>query len=440
MKKFLSLFFILLFNLSVYSQELLRTGPMVGYSAMREVSIWTQTIQPAKVKYVYWNIEDSQRKYFTKEVETLESEGCVSIIKIDKLEPGQKYNYEIFINGKKVKRNYELKFQTQELWQWRKDPPSFSFAAGSCAYINETIYDRPGNPYGGQYKIFQSIYEKKPDFMLWLGDNIYLREVDWDSWSGIIHRYTHTRSALEMQPLFGSVHNYAIWDDHDFGPNNSDRGWWNKEMTLKAFKLFWPNQSYGVNGRPGTTSYFSWADVDFFLMDNRYYRTPNDRKTETREMFGDAQIQWLIDNLVYSRAPFKVIVTGGQFLNPELSDENHTNFPFEKEKILKAIEQEGIEGVIFLTGDVHRTEITKMERDNNYPLYDFTMSPLTSSPSKVFPNSWRIESTLVTERNFGIFEVSGQRKNRTLSCSVYDSDGKMLWTFSLNENDLKIKK
>ena len=37
-----------------------------------------------------------------------------------------------------------MKVQTQVLWDYRMDPPPFSFVTGSCAYINEAQYDRPG--------------------------------------------------------------------------------------------------------------------------------------------------------------------------------------------------------------------------------------------------------------------------------------------------------
>ncbi|MBM4170693.1 MAG: alkaline phosphatase family protein [Ignavibacteria bacterium] len=444
MKKNIFIILLMAFLVLAYSystaQSILQSGPVVGYSAMREVCLWVQTTSAAKVKFSFWNVSSPQKKSFSEEIKTSKGSGYTAKIIIDDLEPGVVYNYELFINGKKIKRDYNLKFQTQKLWQWREDAPNFSFATGSGAYINETIYDRPGNPYGGQYEIYKSIYGKHPDFMLWLGDNVYLREVDWDSWSGIIKRNTHTRSTLEMQPLFGSMHHYAIWDDHDFGPNNSDRGFWNKEKTLESFKHFWPNPSFGINGKPGTTTYFQWSDVEFFLMDDRYYRTPNDRKTGEKVMWGDEQVEWLIDNLVYSRAPFKFVITGGQFLNPIQADENHSNFLDEKNKILELIEKEGIEGVVFLTGDVHRSEITKMERANSYPLYDFTISPFTSGASRAYPNPWRIESTLTTERNFAIFEFSGPRKDRTLKCTVYNVDGKELWSFSVNENELKNKK
>lgn len=422
------------------AQDLLQSGPLVGYSAMREVMLWVQTKSAAKVKFSYWNISTPKKIEFTDEFLTKKEEGYTAKLICDKLEPGQNYEYALYLNGKKVKRNYELKFQTQELWQWRKNPPDFSFITGSCAYINETEYDRPGTPYGANYEIFNHIYNKKADFMLWLGDNYYLREADWDSWSGILKRITHTRSLSELQPIWGSMHHYATWDDHDFGPNDSDRGFWNKDKTYHAFKLFWPNPSFGVDGNNSVTTFFQWGDVDFFLLDDRTFKTPNFRKTGKRTLLGDDQIDWLIDNLVTSRAPFKIIALGGQFLNPNAGGENYSTYPDERKKILKLIEDEGIEGVIFLSGDVHRSEITKFNREDNYPLYDFTISPFTAGPSRAYPNDWRLEETMVLDRNFAHVSVAGERKNRVITWNCINWKGEKMWSYSINENELRNKK
>ena len=71
--------------------------------------------------------------------------------------------------------------------------------------------------------------------MMWLGDNMYLRTPDFLSNTGIRHRYRHARSLPELQPLLGSVHHYAIWDDHDYGPNDADGSFVNKQLTESAF-------------------------------------------------------------------------------------------------------------------------------------------------------------------------------------------------------------
>jgi alkaline phosphatase D len=71
-----------------------------------------------------------------------------------------------------------LQFRTPPLWQWRTDPPDFTLLTGSCAYINEEAYDRPGKPYGDGYSIFETMAQMRPDLTLWMGDNLYFHEAD----------------------------------------------------------------------------------------------------------------------------------------------------------------------------------------------------------------------------------------------------------------------
>lgn len=430
----------LLLSIFLQSQaELLQSGPMLAYSTMKEVKLWVQTTESAQVQVKYWSIENPDQKYFTEKQKTGEYMQYSTHLLADELEPGIKYEYQLLINDQIVDLTYPLEFQSQPIWLWRGDAPDFSFATGSCAYVNEKKYDRPGNGYGGEYQIFTSIHEKEADFMLWLGDNVYLREADWNSETGILHRYTHTRSLPEMQAMLGNMHHYAIWDDHDFGPNNSDRSYHKKHFTQKVFRHFYPGLSYIFD--EGTTSYFQWADCEFFLLDNRYWRTPNKRRDiEEHEILGDKQIQWLLDALVNSYAPFKFVVMGGQFISSIEAHERHINFaPQERQKLIDAIHELKINGVIFLTGDVHHTELSKLSLDGAYPLYDLTLSPLTSGVAGkgAEENEYQVEGTLVKDRNFGHLSINGPRGERVLTIEVYDSDGTALWEKMISEKELK---
>ncbi len=421
-------------------QNKLRSGPMVGYSEMREVLLWVQTRESARVQIFYREKGTQEEEAATAEVTTLAHNAFTAKLIADQLEPGRIYSYRLTIDGATVPLDYALEFRTQELWQWRHDPPAFTFALGSCAYINEPVYDRPGRPYGAGYEIFNTILEQKPEFMLWLGDNVYLREADWYSRSGIFKRYSHTRAVRELQPLLASVHQYAIWDDHDYGPNDSDRSFRNKATTLEAFTAFWGNPTFGINGRPGTTTMFEWADAQFFLLDNRYYRSPNDRTTGERTILGAEQRQWLIDALAGSRAPFKFVVIGGQVLNPVARFENHATFAEERDWLIRTITAENIPGVIFLTGDRHHTELSRLSRRGTYPLYDLTVSPLTAGPntrSQNEGNTLRVEGTNVHERNFATISISGPRTDRQLEIRVFNKNGKQLWSRQLRAQDLR---
>ena len=444
MKNYLLLAAVICLNWSsLVGQDVLQSGPMVGYSTMREVLLWAQTTEQAEVHFEYFDKEDPDQRFKTEPVTTESDNAFVARSIADKILPGKTYGYELFINGVRIERGYPMDFQSQTLWQWRTIPPEIRFAVGSCNYVNEERFDRPGTPYGSEHEIFGAIHEKNPDFMLWLGDNTYLREADWNSRTGFLHRYTHTRSLPEMQPLLASTHHYAIWDDHDFGPNNADGSFWLKDTASEIFKLFWANPNFDVIGKGGITGVFQWGDLDFFLLDNRYYRTSNENFAAERELLGKAQIDWLINALASSNAPFKFIAIGGQVISTEALHENYATFPTEQRYLLEKIREARIEGVIFLDGDRHHTGLSRMqESDRVYPIYDLTCSSLTAGAHDNMEerNQYRLEETLYGKHNFGILTVKGPRTDRVLTMAIHDKDGEVVWTKDIRARDLRYKR
>ena len=134
----------------------LRSGPMLGYNTMKEVVIWLQTVKPQKLILRFKEINGNNWEETIGESSVITANTAHLVA--SNLEPGTKYEYQIFIEGEKV---FQSEFTTQVLWQHRTDPPDFSFAVGSCAYINQEKYDRPGQPYGGSYEIFETIASQK---------------------------------------------------------------------------------------------------------------------------------------------------------------------------------------------------------------------------------------------------------------------------------------
>ncbi len=420
----------LLFAGTAFAQE--KPIVMLGPVTMTEATIWVQCATDCNAFVAYSDTSGANSvPHFAKRSTAAANEAHVMVFHLTDLEPGHTYRYNVFTNdivptSTHQPRPYE--FTTQPLWQWRTDPPEFTVAMGSCNYVNEEAHDRPGKPYGGGYQIFKSIADKKPDLMLWLGDNIYLREPDWDSRSGMLHRYRHSRAMPEMQRLLTSCPQYAIWDDHDFGPNDGDRSFVHAEAARELFRLFWPNPTPEQHGVGGVGTHFSCGDVDFFLLDDRSFRTRPDLKTDTTTILGKAQINRLIEGLKASKAPFKMVAIGGQFLSTAAVFENYANYAVERAAIIDRIQREGIKGVIFLTGDRHFTELSRLELPDGNVIHDLTVSPLTSTaydPKE--DNTLRVEGTRVGQRNFATLTFSGKRNERSMLINVFDSDGKLLW-------------
>ncbi len=410
------------------------SGPMLGYADMREAVVWLQLKEKSAVQIEYWDVGSPEKHYFSETVGTSPATGNTAKLYLRNLEPDRTYAYNVLVDGDLQSFDYELDFKTEPQWDYRRQPPHFKIALGSCLYINESAYDRPGKPYGGEYQILESILDKEPEAMLWLGDNIYLRPADWWSRSGYLARYTHTRKLPELQELLASCNNYAIWDDHDFGPNDASGSWVHRDLALEMFKLFWANPTYGYRDMPSTFSAFNFRDCDFVMLDNRFYRTETSDNHQ-EQMFGKKQIDRTIDLLKQSRAPFKFVLAGSQILNTAKVYENFSNFEEERTYFLERLELEGLNNVIFLTGDRHHSEVMKMEFANGNAVYEFTVSPLTSGANSRVneDNQFRVEGSLIQDRNFATIEISGDRKERSLLLEFFDSDGNLLYQYRLNE-------
>jgi alkaline phosphatase D len=417
------------------------SGPMTGHTSLTGTTLWMQCHAPCQAAVQYWpeHAPDSVTVMPTKRSDP--HLGHVLKFTVEGLRPGTTYRYQVSINGTTLAFPEALSFRTQPHWRFRSDPPEFTIALGSCAYINEPSHDRPGTPYGGEYGIFDAIAAKAPDVMLWLGDNIYLREPDQYTRGGYLHRYTHTRATPEMQALLRCAAHYAIWDDHDFGPNDADGSWPLAPKARELFELFWANPTTGVPGAENTVaSAFSWGDVDVFLLDDRTHRTRPDLRTSPTALLGAAQLDWLVRALKYSSAPFKLVAIGSQVLNTEAIFETYATIPGERAELLRRIEEEGIRGVVFLTGDRHFTELSELELKDGRVLYDLTVSPLTSGvhpPREEDRNTNRVKGTVVTQRNFATLTFSGPRKARSMAMRVFDTAGTLLWERTIEQDKVE---
>ena len=418
------------FMSNISAQCGLQSGPMVGAGDLLEVTVWIQTKCEQKVQMKYWESGKPEPSWLSAIVMTSADHGYTAHLIADKVEPGKNYQYAILIDGKELTLPYPASFKTQSLWQYRTDPQDFRFVVGSCTYVNEPAYDRPGKPYGGGFEIFSRIYDDQPDMMLWIGDNIYLREPDWNTRTGIYHRYTHTRSLPEFQPLLASTHHYAIWDDHDYGPNDSDRSFWGKENTLKAFKDFWANPNYGVGGTEGITGSFTWEDCQFFMMDDRWYRASR----LGTDYYGEKQLAWLLDALKQSKATYKFICNGGQVLSDAADHDNYILFAAERKVLLDSLDKFNITGVVFLTGDHHHAEVSKLTTPDGDVFYDITSSPLTSSSydHTKEPNHLRLPGSIFGVRNYALIDVSGPLKDRKCKLTLKDGEGKVLYELNID--------
>lgn len=340
-------------------------GPMLGCLTDTSARIWVRTPGPAKVQAVVSQTENASPVKKSDKIQTTSENDFTALLDITALSPRTSYRYDILVDGERVFENKQPVFET---YPAKAQPTKFAVGFGGGArYISE------------KEKIWDVITAYSPDAFLFLGDNVYIDQPE----SRTKQRVHYYRRQLrpEYQRLTASTAIYAIYDDHDLGKNDCSGGpdpfkpdW--KFQSWRVFKENWNNPYYGSASQPGCWFDFSIGDVDFFMLDNRYYRSFADGT-----MLGPVQKKWLLTKLRTSKATFKVIASGT--LWTEHADKGGKDSWWgvkeEREEIFSLIDREQIGGVILLSADRHRTDIYKIKRPNGYDLYEFETSKLTNN-------------------------------------------------------------
>lgn len=422
---------LLLLVREVNARGTLASAPIQGHTTSYSTQVWLMVRHTDRVELsLKLGSETAGKK--TVDVSGVEFWKGFAPLKVEfsNLQPGSEYQLEIALDGQPLEQSYPIRTH-------RADQRDYSFMVGSCALY---LTGPPKMLRPNRNGIFQAMTARPTDFMLWLGDNTYLLFGEWEKASRMQEKYTKVRLQSKTNAFLRSRPNYAIWDDHDFGPDNGDASFFNKKATLANFKDFWANPYWGTPETPGIFSHFRHQDSEFFLLDDRYYRVKPNHET----MLGAGQLQWLKDHLKASTATFKFIAHGSQVTNPVNSYECFRLYE-ELEDLLEFIRTERITGVVFLSGDRHFTELLRWKREGMYPLYEFTCSPISSllrkSPGKEgdpeYNNPNRIDGTLYMDYNFGTVSVDGPEGMRTCTLRSFDDKGDQVWEYTIKASELR---
>lgn len=410
---------------------------MHGWADYTSALVWVQAAAPGPIR-VRWRTEHDGRDH-QLDVDARPSEDAVVLARLTGLAPGARAAYTI--DGDGERRDGVVR--AQAYWTARDDPPDVTIAIGSCSFLAAAEPPWNASDYGGGYEIFDAIAAKAPDLMVWMGDNLYFQPQDELDPASMAARYRRQRAHPSLQRLLVSAPQLAIWDDHDYGPNDADMSYVLKGDALALFRRYWANPSYGLPDTLGIFGRARWGDVDLFLLDDRWYRSANRLNDEPgKTMFGAQQLTWLRNALVSSHAPLKLVVNGSQFWNRASRFEGLHQFPHEQKALADWLIAQRIDGVMFASGDRHFSELLRIERPGAYPLYEFTSSPLTSRPWEMPEAAERanpdvVPGTLVGKRQFGLIRLTGPANMRRIALESYDQTGALLWRHELRTEDLR---
>lgn len=403
-------------------QLMLFGGPMLGCVTDTSARFWVRTPGRAKVQAIISKEGDSSRLIKTRKVKTGPAADFTALLDIKGLEPFSSYHYDILVDGKSLYNGEAPVFMT---YPAKGQKAKFDVAFGGGArYMpqNERMWD--------------TVTSFSPIAFLFLGDNVYIDLPD----SRTKQRVHYYRRQLrpEYSRLTASTAVYSIYDDHDFGVNDCAGGLdpFKPNWKVPAWRVFmenWNNPYYGGGEKqPGCWFDFSIGDVDFIMLDNRYYRSFKDGT-----MLGPVQKEWLFSKLRSSKATFKVIVSGTLWTEHADKDgkDSWWGVKEEREEIFSLIDKEKIGGVILLSADRHRTDVYKIERPNGYDLYEFETSKLTNEHTHG-TNKKALFS--YNEGNFfGLLTFDFEKQDPEVTFQCITIDKKSVYTLTLRRSQLQ---
>jgi alkaline phosphatase D len=112
--------------------------------------------------------------------------------------------------------------------------------------------------------------------------------------------------------------------------------------------------------------------------------------------------------------------------------ESWAGFARDRERLIDLIRRTQANGVVFLSGDIHYAEMSKLDVNVPYTLWDLTSSGLTEEWTIPTPNANRV-SEVLPEANFGFIDIDWQGSATRLALAIVDAQGKtrMSWTIEL---------
>lgn len=311
-------------------------------------------------------------------------------------------------------------------------------AFGSCANQDK---DQP---------IWEAVLATKPDLFIFLGDNIY---ADTRDPAVMAAKYARLAAKPGFRRLRETTPVCAIWDDHDFGENDGGADYPMKVEARRQFCDFWgeaatsPRRTregihaayvFGPAGRRvqvilpdlrwnrtpiqklDGVDYKAWSEAKKAagtLVPGPYARNPDPAAT----MLGEAQWAWL-ESQLRQPADLRILGSSLQVLADFAGWEGWINYAQDHQRLFETIREARAERLVCISGDTHYGEISRLDVNTPYPIWDVTSSGLTEVWPVTPPNALR-QGEVWRERNFGLIDIDWSTPAPKVRLEVRDEGG-----------------
>jgi alkaline phosphatase D len=198
---------------------------------------------------------------------------------------GRKYEYELVLLAQPGSEKEQLiKKGILETPEEDGTPYHFRFLFSSCA-------DELSDP-----KVFQEMAKEKALFFLHMGD-LHYANLEINDLSAFRNAYKSILTSLSGKAMLDELDlPFAyMWDDHDYGPDNSDKTAPGRPAALQTYREFVPHYPLTTNSQENGPIHqtFTIGRVRFILTDLRSERTPNlAPDVPSKTVLGAKQKKW----------------------------------------------------------------------------------------------------------------------------------------------------
>jgi alkaline phosphatase D len=290
---------------------------------------------------------------------------------------------------------------------------SIKIGLGSCL---DQDYPQP---------IWQSIEKEDLSYFIFLGDNVY-GDTRYGSLRKMKSAYDKQKKVLP--DFLNDISIFSIWDDHDFGINDGGADYRFKRRAQELYLDFWEiTKDDDRSNREGI--YFSENKVffdkkfKFIFLDTRFFRSKlKGKKSNYIEniepdatILGNAQWTWL-ENELKSDFDFLFIFSSIQIIAKDHRFEKWSNFPNERAKLFKLLEQFNDKTILF-SGDRHRAGIY-----GKNGIIEVTSSSMNKPGSSFTETDSYLIGKTYPQENYGVLEVL----QNTIRIKIKDIKGNTL--------------
>ena len=404
-------------------------GPLVGNVSGTAASFWMRLSDESEAVVLVSENADLSNPMKSTAVKARAEDDYTVVCRIESLKPSRTYHYAVRIDGESPARG-------PKSYSFRTFPVNGEMGEFTIAFGGGAGYVPPHE------RMWNTIAEHDPQAILLLGDNVYIDDPE----SPLMQEYTYQRrqSRPEYRTLTSRSAVFTIWDDHDFGTNDCWGGptielpKWKRDYAWKIYKQNWPNPGFaGGYEQPGCWYSFKLGDVDFIMLDCRYYRTSPRQKNPS--MLGPVQLEWLEEELKKADGTFKVICSSVPWDYRTKGDSKDTWNGFKKErgKVFDMIKRHNVEGVVLVSADRHRSDCWLVDRGDEYPLYEFNSSRLTNQ--HVHPEMVKAGAIFSynKKQSFGLVKFDTTVDDPTVTYDVYSIDDEKVHSITVKRSELE---